>query len=266
MMKVVGGEPVEARTRGLTIGQLANYARVTIKAVRHYHRRGLLPEPPRDASGYRRYAAEHAIQLIKIRTLADAGVPLARIKELLAADPDQFAIAISEIDRTLQARVDQLRHIRERIAQLNGGERLFVPANVADFLDQLQELGVSQRAIQTERDMWILMQAVSPTSVTTWIAEKRSALSDPEFRAIYLDYDAAFNWSPDDPRLFAVAERVQRWTARRRGGSNGRERSPTSAEQAVARLLQTFGGASSPAWDRLVEIVRDRGVGGSAPR
>src|SRR5439155_26459658 len=88
--------------RMITIGQLADFAGVTIKAVRHYHQRGLLEEPPRDSSGYRRYTAEHAIQLIKIKTLAEAGVPLARIRELLAADPDRFAAAIIEIDRNLQ--------------------------------------------------------------------------------------------------------------------------------------------------------------------
>ena len=48
----------------ITIGQLAAYAGVTIKAIRHYHERGLLAEPPRDASGYRRYTAEHGIQLV----------------------------------------------------------------------------------------------------------------------------------------------------------------------------------------------------------
>jgi len=47
------------------------------------------------------YTAEHAIALVKLRTLAEAGVPLARIKELLAAEPDRFAAAITEIDRNL---------------------------------------------------------------------------------------------------------------------------------------------------------------------
>ena len=37
----------------VTIGQLASYAGVTIRAVRHYHQVGLLPEPDRNASGYR---------------------------------------------------------------------------------------------------------------------------------------------------------------------------------------------------------------------
>ncbi|WP_435193151.1 MerR family DNA-binding transcriptional regulator, partial [Nonomuraea sp. bgisy094] len=31
----------------LTIGRLADYAGVTIKAIRHYHERGLLAEPDR---------------------------------------------------------------------------------------------------------------------------------------------------------------------------------------------------------------------------
>lgn len=86
VMDVRGGDLVEGRPkRMLTIGQLAAYAGVTIKAVRHYHRRGLLEEPPRDSSGYRRYGARHAVELVKIKTLAEAGVPLARIKETTRA-------------------------------------------------------------------------------------------------------------------------------------------------------------------------------------
>lgn len=244
----------------ITIGQLAAYAGVTIKAVRHYHQRGLLDEPPRDSSGYRRYSAEHAIHLVKIKTLAEAGVPLARIKELLAADPDQFATAITEIDRNLQERAEELRRTRERIAQLGTGDRLFVSAEVADFLDQLLELGVSQRTVQMERDEWILMQSASPNEAAIWIADKHDAIGDPEFRAIYLDYDAAFDWSPDDPRLYALADRTQRWIANRHGRSEGGER-PVQ-DQAIAQLVATSVGASSPAWHRLTQIAKERMAGG----
>jgi DNA-binding transcriptional MerR regulator len=240
----------------ITIGQLAAYAGVTIKAVRHYHRRGLLAEPPRDASGYRRYGAEHAIELVKIRTLAAAGVPLARIKELLAAGPDRFAAAIAEIDRKLEERAEELRRTRERLGQLSAGDRLFVSAEVADYLDRLRELGVSRRTVQMERDLWILLQSASPREAAIWIADKRDALGDPEFRAIYLAYDAAFDWSPDDPRLDALADRAQRWIANRRSRSKGRERS--APDPTIARLVATSGGASSPAWDRLAEIARER--------
>jgi DNA-binding transcriptional MerR regulator len=58
----------------IIIGQLAGYAGMTIKAARHNHQRGLLEEPPRDSSGYRRYSAQPAIHVVKIKTLAEAGV------------------------------------------------------------------------------------------------------------------------------------------------------------------------------------------------
>ena len=47
----------------LTIGRLASYAGVTIRAVRHYHQIGLLSEPERDASGYRTYDAVAVVML-----------------------------------------------------------------------------------------------------------------------------------------------------------------------------------------------------------
>jgi DNA-binding transcriptional MerR regulator len=243
----------------ITIGQLAAYAGVTIKAVRHYHQRGLLEEPSRDSSGYRRYSAQHAIDLVKIRTLAEAGVPLARVKELLAANPDRFAAAITEIDRSLQERTKELRRTRERIARLSAGERLFVSAEVADFLDQLHELGVSQRTVQMERDGWILMQSASPKQAAIWFANKRAAMSDAEFRAIYLEYDAAFDWSPDDRRLYALAVRTEKWFAKRHGRPNGGE--PSLVDPTLAQLVATSVGVSSPAWDRLTEIARGRKAG-----
>ena len=240
----------------ITIGQLAAYAGVTIKAVRHYHKRGLLEETPRDSSGYRRYTADHAIDLVKIKTLAEAGVPLARIKELLAANPERFAAAITEIDRNLQERARELRQTRERIGRLSAGDRLFVSAEVADYLDRLRELGVSRREVQIERDGWILLWSASPKAAAIWFAEKLDAIDDPEFVAIYLEYDAAFGWSPDDPRLDALAERTERWFVRRGDGlTSGRQ--PTT-NPGIVQLIATSSGASSPAWDRLKEIAHER--------
>jgi DNA-binding transcriptional MerR regulator len=244
----------------ITIGQLAAFAGVTIKAVRHYHQRGLLAEPPRDSSGYRRYSAEHATDLVKIKTLAEAGVPLARIKELLAADPERFAAAIAEIDRNLQQRAEELLRTRERIAQLRAGDRLFVSEEVADYLDQLHELGISRRGVQMERNGWILAQSIAPKEAAIWIADKRDAIGDPEFRAICLEYDAAFDWSPDDPRLYALAERAQRWIANRhRRPEGGQWPVP---DPAVVELVTTSAGVSSPAWDRLTEIAKQLTAGG----
>jgi DNA-binding transcriptional MerR regulator len=246
---------------GITIGQLAAYAGVTIKAVRHYHQRGLLEEPPRDSSGYRRYSAQHAIDLVKIKTLAEAGVPLARIKEFLAAKPDRFAAAITEIDRNLQERAKELRRTRQRIARLRAGDRLFVSAEVADYLDGLHQLGVSDRTVKMERDGWILMQSASPKEAAIWFADKRDAIGDPEFRAIYLKYDAAFDWSADDRRLYALAARTERWFAKQLDSRKGGQ--PSVVDPTLAQLVATSVGVSSPAWDRLTEIGKGRRARGA---
>jgi DNA-binding transcriptional MerR regulator len=236
----------------LTIGQLADYAGVTIKAVRHYHARGLLPEPPRDGSGYRRYGAQHAIQLVKIRTLADAGVPLARVKELLTAGAEEFDAAIADIDRDLRRQAEKIRRSRERIGQLRSGDRLFVAAEVAGYLERLHRLGVSERTVHLERDLWLLLHAVSPEEADGWIADKLDALDDPEFQAIYLAYDAAFDLPPDDPRLPALAARAARWHAARYRETE----SDGGVDPAITQLAAASVGASSPAWIRLAELAR----------
>lgn len=250
----------QRRSHALTIGQLAAFSGVTIRAIRHYHQTGLLEEPPRDASGYRRYGAKHAIRLVKIKTLAQAGVPLGRIGELLTAPPDRFATAIAEIERRLQERVEELLHARDQIGRLRAGDRLFLADDVADFLDRLRQLGVSQRTLDMERDGWILLQAVSPKQAAVSIADKRAAMEDPEFCALYLEYDAAFEWSPDDPRLRVLADRTERWLTHWDGKSDPGEQ--LVPEPAIAQLMALAGGTPSPAWDRLNQIAKEDLSGG----
>jgi DNA-binding transcriptional MerR regulator len=110
----------------------------------------LLPEPARDPSGYRRYDAAAVVELIRIRTLADAGVPLSRVHELLPADEEEFAAAIEQIDRRLRAEIRERQRHRERVAQLAAGDRLALPARAVEYLDRLRELGV-QRGVAYER-------------------------------------------------------------------------------------------------------------------
>jgi hypothetical protein len=182
-------------------------------------------------------------------------VPLARVKQLLVANPDQFDAAIAEIDRALRARVQELRHSRRRIAQLSGGDRLFVSTEVADYLEQLHLLGISQRGVRMERDIWILMQSVSPINAAVWIRDKSDAIRDPEFRAIYVEYDAAFDWAVEDPRLYKLADRARRWMTRRQ--TTSKDGAPPVQDPAIAQLIATSAGVSSPAWDRLTQIGRE---------
>ena len=192
----------------LTISQLAAYAGVTVRAVRHYHKIGLLPEPERDHSGYRRYDAAAVVELIRIRTLADAGVPLARVQELLAADDEEFAAAVEDIDGRLRVEIRERQQHRERIAQLAAGDSLALPPEAVTYLDRLRELDLPKRAIELERDAWILVAAKLPEQMPTLMALKHAQIDTPAGTAIYLDLVEAADWEADDPRLPAFADRL----------------------------------------------------------
>ena len=236
----------------LTIGQLAAHVGVTVRAIRHYHKVGLLVEPERDASGYRRYGAQAVVDLIKIKTLSDAGVPLARIEELMSADPGEFAAAIIEIDGALKQRIRELTRHRRRIAELAEGDRLFLPGEVVEILDQLREMGVSERAMRMERDGWIVVAALSPEQIPSWAQEKLAALADPEFRRIYLVTDQALDWDPDDPRLARLAGDMVAW--KDESGRSQRDPADVTLDPAVLMLMSEQIADASPVWLRLAEL------------
>lgn len=192
----------------LTISQLASYAGVTVRAVRHYHATGLLPEPGRDTSGYRRYDAAAVVELIRIRTLAEAGVPLSRVKELLTAGESEFACAVTDIDLRLRAEIQELHRHRKRIAQLAAGDSLALPPEAVAYLGRLRELGIPERMIEGERDAWILVAAQLPGRMEMYIRYKRDQIEDPSVVSFYRELDDVIDWVPGDPRLPAVADRL----------------------------------------------------------
>lgn len=72
----------------LTTGRLAAKTGVSIETLRFYHRIGLLPEPPRTASGYRQYSADAVRRVRFIRRAKGLGFKLAEIAELLELRSD----------------------------------------------------------------------------------------------------------------------------------------------------------------------------------
>ena len=68
----------------LTIGSLARLSGLTVKALRHYDRVGLLrPVSVDRETGYRRYAPDQLERARKIRRLRELDVPLADIRAVL---------------------------------------------------------------------------------------------------------------------------------------------------------------------------------------
>jgi len=237
----------------LTIGRLARYAGVSIKTIRVYHAKGLLPEPERDASGYRRYTAGHAVELIKIRTLAEAGVPLARIRELRAAPDLEYRAALDRVDDDLTDRIRALRETQRRLRRLAAGELPMLPLPVREHLAGLPGLGFSPRWVAMESDLWILVFAAHPDTAAELLRDQVQALTDDVLRRLYLDHDRLHGLDPDDPRVDDLARRIVDAT-RSRYGPGDLPGQVTGSP--IPALVQGAINASSPAWRRLDGLVR----------
>ena len=249
----------------LTIGQVADYVGLTVRAIRHYHQRGLIPEPERDVSGYRRYDAGAVIELIRIKALADAGVPLARIDEVLGAGPEEFVGALTQIDKALAQRIRELQEQRRRISHLAGGDRLYVAPEIADLFDKFRELGISPRAIQIERDGWILLAARYPDQARQWARAKLDALTSPDFQRLYQAYNECYDYDRDDPRLSTIADALVDYAEQHQEELERHEvdldqvsaGSPLEDQVAMALVLSRTADIP-PAWVRLDELCREK--------
>lgn len=192
-------------TNGLTIGQAAAFASVTVKTVRHYHRLGLVAEPKRDDSGYRRYGSTDLLRLVQVRTLAGAGVPLAEIGDLLDADPARFAAALADVQRRLTERIEELAARRDTLHRLAHGDRVLLPDRAGAFLDRLVELGFSPDYVASQWEALVLWRALLPESFDDFLTRLECRLDDPVLVELTKRSWDALSWNPDDPRIDELA-------------------------------------------------------------
>jgi len=251
----------------LTIGELAAYAGVSTRTVRHYHQIGLLPEPERNHSGYRTYAAPAVVRLIRIRTLAEAGVPLARVQELLAADEEGFTRAVAEIDRRLRGEIKELQEHRRRIAKLAAGDSLALPQEVTDYLDRMRAMGVPELLVEMERDAWILIAARWPEKIPEFMAEKVAQLDDPLLSRLYRAIGALLTGEDDSEAWLVEAADVLAEMAEQAAARGDLDRQDELLpDRSFVDLVDTVALSAGPRvvrlQDRLQELMVERGWSG----
>ena len=110
----------------LRIQQVAADVGLTTRSIRYYEELGLLAPASRSQGGFRYYRRTDLNRLNMIRDLQGLGLPLDRIRELMATREvverrEQFLArvreALREQDRLLQARVQELEEQRKGIAK-----------------------------------------------------------------------------------------------------------------------------------------------------
>lgn len=97
--------------------ELADLAGTTVRAVRHYHRIGLLEEPRRRGNGYKQYGVTHLVRIVRIRRLAGLGFSLPQIAELVDADHHPRE-ALRDLDTRLARDLEHLRRTRIEVRQI----------------------------------------------------------------------------------------------------------------------------------------------------
>jgi DNA-binding transcriptional MerR regulator len=119
--------------------QLAELAGTTLKAVRHYHKVGLLDEPERGTNGYKQYGVAHLTRLLRIRRLTDLGLSLGQIAEM-GEDDEHPGEALKALDAELAATIDRLQRVRDELAVILRGQLpTDLPAELAPVTDGLSE-------------------------------------------------------------------------------------------------------------------------------
>ncbi|MGA5821651.1 MerR family transcriptional regulator [Kitasatospora sp. NPDC094028] len=192
-------------SNGVTIGRAAAFVGVTVKTVRHYHKLGLVVEPERDGSGYRRYGSGELLQLVQVRTLAAAGVPLADIGPMLDADAEGFDAALADVGRQLTERIDELVARRDTLHRLADGDRALLPDRACAVLDRMPGLGFDPAYVAAQREALVLARALVPEVLDGFLTQLEHGLDDPEYVDLVKRGWEAESWDPDDPRIEELA-------------------------------------------------------------
>jgi DNA-binding transcriptional MerR regulator len=204
------------------------------------------------------------VSLIKIRTLADAGVPLSQIGQMLEADASTFAEAVQRIDSHLRDKIERLETSRKQIAQLAAGDSLALPPEVVFYLDRLREIGASERMVEGERDGWILLAARWPDRIREMMPQKLAQLDDPQLVRLYRLLSEIFESDAgDDPRLEEAAD-IMAGLAERAYVAGEINLGEMAHDDLSFDLLDAFAVESDPRAERLLALMRERGWAGWA--
>lgn len=109
----------------LHIGDLAAALRINPKTIRYYERIGLMPEPKRSPSGYRRYSAHDAERLRFILKAKTIGLTLDEVRDVLilrdAGQPpcEHVSAVIDEKVAVIDAQLRTLQDLKTELLTLS---------------------------------------------------------------------------------------------------------------------------------------------------
>lgn len=164
--------------------EIAELAGTSLRAVRHYHEVGLLPEPARRSNGYKQYGVAHLVRLLRIKRLVDLGFSLTRIAEL-GEDDHPPTDALRALDAELGVTIERLARARVELGLIL---RHHAPADLpAELVPVAGAAGLSD----ADRSLVLVMsRLLGPRTLDAYAEMLRSVPPDPtdgEFDALPAD-------------------------------------------------------------------------------
>ncbi len=101
----------------MTISQLARAASVNLETIRYYERRGLIPEPPRNDSGYRQYSPDDLTRTKFIRRAQALGFSLKEILEMLSLRMEP-GTTCSDIKAKVESKIEDVEQKIKDLQQM----------------------------------------------------------------------------------------------------------------------------------------------------
>ena len=169
----------------LSVTKVAEVVGLTPRAVRYYHSIGLVPEPPRDGSGYRRYGGKEVIELVRVARLRALGMPLPQIAQrVTATDAEDVSLAdaLDGIADELDLEIDRIVATRDRLRDLARSETFDQPVKtLTQALQDQGVLGPADHLRDSEKWAAAVLDALHPEGMPGVLAEASRLFGDATF-------------------------------------------------------------------------------------
>src|SRR3712207_3595594 len=188
----------------MNVGEVAALAGVTVRALHHYDRIGLLSPSGRTAAGYRRYSPADLDRLHQVLLYRELGFPLEEVSTLLddpSADPAehlrrQHRLLLDRLERksAMVAAVEKEMEARSMGISLTPEERFEVfgehdpaqyDAEVSERSGETEAYAQSKRRTAAySKDDWVRIKAEMEDIGTRFVAGMRSGAAADSERAM----------------------------------------------------------------------------------
>jgi DNA-binding transcriptional MerR regulator len=195
------------------IHEFAQLAGVTVKALHHYDRLGLL-KPRRSESGYRIYVEQDLARLEQIVALKFLGIPLQQVKILL----DRDALELSEALRLQRNVLEEKRRLLDRaISAITDAEKI-IQSGKPPGPDMLKQI-IEAIDMQTEvEDATEFMKNYYRDEAWVRFKARHSDWPSREWSDLFREITSSIEEYPGSPRVQDLAARWRKQRVRDAGG------------------------------------------------